>query len=170
MDMEIDQRQKDVCPPGQTGQSRKDGHILVAHGESPRAVSITLQPTSGGARFNRASNILQRGNIFMPAAEITAALTGPVESRRRCRRRAGDKRRHCAGTGAVMRLLRLIAASVLYSGGRWCVILGRELPDTGPSPDAWAGKQRVSRCFKIQKPASLALIGLLKAEGCTEFS
>jgi len=74
--MEIDQRQKDVCPPGQAGQSGKDAHILVAHGESPRAVSITLQPTSGGARFNRASNILQRGNIFMPAAEITAALTG----------------------------------------------------------------------------------------------
>jgi hypothetical protein len=62
--MEIDQRQKDVCPPGQAGQSGKDAHILVAHGESPRAVSITLQPTSGGARFNRASNILQRGNIF----------------------------------------------------------------------------------------------------------
>src|ERR1700745_2186680 len=31
---------------------------------SPRAVSITLQPTSGGARFNRASNILQRGTFF----------------------------------------------------------------------------------------------------------
>jgi hypothetical protein len=58
-------------------QSGKDDHILVAHGESPRAVSITLQPTSGGARFNRASNILQRGNIFMPAAEITAGRVAP---------------------------------------------------------------------------------------------
>jgi hypothetical protein len=73
--MKIDQGQKDVCPPGEAGQSGQNDHIFLAHG-SPRAVSITLQPTSGGARFNRASNILQRGNIFMPAAEITAALTG----------------------------------------------------------------------------------------------
>jgi len=42
---------------------------------SPRAVSITLQPTSGGARFNRASNILQRGNI----------LPNPLRPRHRCR-------------------------------------------------------------------------------------
>jgi hypothetical protein len=62
--IEIDQRQKDVCPPGEAGQSGQDDHILVAHGDLPEAVSITLQPTSGSARFNRASNILQRGNIF----------------------------------------------------------------------------------------------------------
>jgi hypothetical protein len=31
--MEIDQRQKDVCPPGEAGQSGHDGHILVAHGD-----------------------------------------------------------------------------------------------------------------------------------------
>jgi hypothetical protein len=31
--MEIDQRQKDVCPPGQSGQSGQEGHILVAHGD-----------------------------------------------------------------------------------------------------------------------------------------
>jgi hypothetical protein len=62
--MEIDQRQKDVCPPGEAGQSGQDEHILLGHGGPPRAVSITLQPTSGGARFNRASNILQRGEHF----------------------------------------------------------------------------------------------------------
>ena len=44
---------------------------------SPRAVSITLQPTSGRARFNRASNILQRGNI----------LPNPLRPRHRCRPR-----------------------------------------------------------------------------------
>jgi hypothetical protein len=31
--MEIDQRQKDVCPPGKAGQSGQDDHILVAHGD-----------------------------------------------------------------------------------------------------------------------------------------
>jgi hypothetical protein len=36
---------------------------------SPRAVSITPQPRSGGARFNRASNILQRGNQCERAKE-----------------------------------------------------------------------------------------------------
>ena len=31
-DMEPDQRQKDVCPPGEAGQCGQDGHILLAHG------------------------------------------------------------------------------------------------------------------------------------------
>jgi hypothetical protein len=31
--MEIDQRQKDVCPPGEAGQSGQEEHILVGHGD-----------------------------------------------------------------------------------------------------------------------------------------
>jgi hypothetical protein len=61
--MEIDQRQKDVCPPGEAGQSGQDEHILVAHGISES--NFDYPPTtSGGARFNRASNILQRGTFL----------------------------------------------------------------------------------------------------------
>src|ERR1700741_1574149 len=55
--MKEDQGQKYVCPPCEAGQCGQDDHILLGHGDSPRAVSITLQPTSGGVCFNRASNI-----------------------------------------------------------------------------------------------------------------
>ena len=73
---EIDQRQKNVCPPGEPGQSGQDEHILVAHGDLREQFRLpTLQPTSGRARFNRASNILQRGNI----------LPNPLRPRHRCR-------------------------------------------------------------------------------------
>jgi hypothetical protein len=42
--MEIDQRQKNVCPPGEAGQSGQDEHILVGHGISER--SFDYPPTN----------------------------------------------------------------------------------------------------------------------------
>jgi hypothetical protein len=78
--MEIeDQGQKYVCPPGEAGQCGQDDHILLGHGDSPRAVSITLQPTSGGVCFNRASNIAaqERGRHHQRTSP-RARETGPV--------------------------------------------------------------------------------------------
>jgi hypothetical protein len=70
--MEIDQRQKDVCPPGEAGQSGQEELILAGHGDLREQFRLPSNQRAA-VRVSIAHQIYFRGNIFMPAAEIKAA-------------------------------------------------------------------------------------------------
>ena len=72
---EIDQRQKNVCPPGEPGQSGQDEHILVAHGDLREQFRLPSNQRAAVRVSIAQSNILQRGNI----------LPNPLRPRHRCR-------------------------------------------------------------------------------------
>ena len=44
--MEPDQRQKEVCPPGEAGQSGQEEHILVGHGDHLREAAWLLKASA----------------------------------------------------------------------------------------------------------------------------
>src|SRR6516165_3830876 len=70
---EIDQRQKNVCPPGEPGQSGQDEHILVAHGDLREQFRLPSNQRAA-VRVSIAHQIYFKGGTFCPT--LFARATG----------------------------------------------------------------------------------------------
>ena len=103
---EIDQRQKNVCPPGEPGQSGQDEHILVAHGDLREQFRLPSNQRAAVRVSIAQSNILQRGNI----------LPNPLRPRHRCRPPLAIE---IIGAGAAATSEILVAFRTVAKGAIW---------------------------------------------------
>jgi len=94
--MEIDQRQKYVCPPSEAGQCGQDDHILVAHGDLREQFRLPSNQRAA-VRVSIAHQIYFKGGTFCPTlfARATAAghrwrLRSSARARRRLNEAGGD--------------------------------------------------------------------------------